>query len=63
MLKILGVILVLAIGFGGGWTMRSYRNADACREAGGRIDTTRGICTGIGAPLAAPLVAPLAPPV
>ena len=58
MLKLIGVILVLAIGFGGGWTLRSYRNADACREAGGRIDTARGICTGVGAPL----VSPLAPP-
>jgi hypothetical protein len=61
MLKLIGVILVLAIGFGGGWTLRSYRNADACRDAGGRIDTTRGICTGVGAPISAsPLAAPTA---
>ncbi|HVL43002.1 MAG TPA: hypothetical protein VM348_12675 [Brevundimonas sp.] len=60
MLKLIGVILVLAIGFGGGWTLRSYRNADACREAGGRMDTTRGICTGIAAAAPAPLIRPAA---
>ncbi|WP_332659116.1 hypothetical protein [Brevundimonas sp.] len=61
MLKLIGVILVLAIGFGGGWTLRSYRNADACREAGGSIDTNRGICTGVGGTAGAPpLTAPSA---
>jgi len=60
MLKLIGVILVLAIGFGGGWTLRSYRNADACREAGGRIDTTRGICVGVAAGAPVPLIRPAA---
>jgi len=57
MLKLIGVILVLAIGFGGGWALRSYRNADACLDAGGRIDTNRGICTGVPASIGAPLTA------
>lgn len=60
MLKLIGVILVLAIGFGGGWTLRSYRNADACREAGGGIDTTRGICVGVTAAGTVPLIRPVA---
>ena len=58
MLKLIGVILVLAIGFGGGWTLRSYRNADACRDAGGSIDTNRGICTGVAVTLAVPVAPP-----
>lgn len=49
MLKIIGFILVLALGFGAGWATRSYRNADACREAGGTIETRRGICVGVAA--------------
>jgi hypothetical protein len=54
MLKLVAIILVLAVGFGGGWAVRSYRNADACREAGGSIDTNRGICVGVPGPAQAP---------
>ena len=55
MLKIIGLILVLAIGFGAGWATRSYRNADACAEAGGRMDTNRGICVGVAAAAVSPV--------
>lgn len=51
--KILGVILVLAVGFGGGWFARSYRAADTCQAAGGVFETNRGVCTGVPATIAA----------
>ena len=53
MLKLIGFILVLAIGFGAGWVGRSYRATDACRDAGGVYDTNRAVCTGVGAPISA----------
>jgi hypothetical protein len=49
MLKLIGFILVLSIGFGAGWVGRSYRATDACKQAGGVYDTNRAVCTGVGA--------------
>ena len=59
MLKIIALILAIALGFGAGWAGRSYRNADACLDAGGAIDTSRGICVGVAAPAAPPVTAAL----
>ena len=52
--KIIAFILILALGFGGGWVGRSYKNASDCRAAGGVIDTNRGVCAGIDAVVTTP---------
>ena len=56
--KIISFILILAIGFGGGWFARSYRATSACQAAGGVFDTNRGTCTGVSAGPAGLLTAP-----
>lgn len=62
--KIIGFILILALGFGSGWFARSYRATSACQNAGGVFDTNRGLCTGApaaGAVLTVPPVETVPP--